>query len=119
VVSKYAAYYYPWLQIADPQTGITMLIPPGGHIAGIYARIDTERGVHKAPANEVIRGALGLAMTVTKGEQDGLNPIGVNCIRSFPGRGIRVWGARTLSSDGSWRYINVRRLFLMSKARAM
>jgi hypothetical protein len=80
-------------------------------MAGIYARSDNERGVHKAPANEVIRGAMALEMQITKGEQDILNPIGVNCIRAFPGRGIRVWGARTLSSDASWRYINVRRLF--------
>jgi hypothetical protein len=80
-------------------------------MAGIWARSDTERGVHKAPANEVVRGAIGLALDVTKSEQDSLNPNGVNCIRAFPGRGIRVWGARTLSSDPSWRYINVRRLF--------
>jgi hypothetical protein len=80
-------------------------------MAGIYARSDTERGVHKAPANEVVRGAMGVEVQITKGEQDVLNPIGVNCIRAFPGRGIRVWGARTLSSDASWRYINVRRLF--------
>ena len=80
-------------------------------MAGIWARNDNERGVHKAPANEVVRGALDLEMQITKGEQDLLNPNGINCIRAFPGRGIRVWGARTLSSDPSWRYINVRRLF--------
>ena len=80
-------------------------------MAGIYARSDTERGVHKAPANEVVRGAIGVEKQITKSEQDILNPIGINCIRSFPGRGIRVWGARTLSSDPAWRYINVRRLF--------
>ena len=80
-------------------------------MAGIWARIDSERGVHKAPANEVVRGAIGLETQVSRNEQDMLNPIGVNCIRAFPGRGIRVWGARTLSSDPSWRYINVRRLF--------
>jgi hypothetical protein len=78
---------------------------------GIYNRVDAERGVHKAPANEVVLGATNVAADLTRGEQDTLNPIGVNCIRAFPGRGIRVWGARTLSSDGSWRYINVRRLF--------
>lgn len=113
--STRAALYYPWIEVADQsgQNGRTRLIPPCGHIAGIYARTDTERGVHKAPANEVVRGALGLEVQVTKGEQDGLNPIGVNCLRAFPGRGIRVWGARTLSSDPSWRYINVRRLFSM------
>jgi len=93
--------------------GKTKLVPPSGHMAGLYARVDGERGVHKAPANEIVRGAIGLGMAITKGEQDGLNPIGVNCIRSFPGRGIRAWGARTLSSDPSWRYINVRRLFNM------
>ena len=112
--SKYAALYYPWVQVADPTpgaSGATMAIPPSGHMAGIWARNDTERGVHKAPANEVVRGAIGLALDVTKSEQDSLNPVGVNCIRAFPGRGIRVWGARTLSSDPSWRYINVRRLF--------
>jgi phage tail sheath protein FI len=79
----------------------------------VWARSDTTRGVHQAPANEVVRGATGLAYNVTKGEQDTLNPFGINCIRAFPGMGIRVWGARTLSSDPSWRYINVRRLFNM------
>ena len=88
-----------------------MAVPPSGHMAGIWARNDDERGVHKAPANEVVRGALEAATPITKGEQDMLNPIGVNCIRSFPGRGIRVWGARTLTSDPAWRYLNVRRLF--------
>ena len=112
--STRAALYYPWIEIVDMTAGgKTKLVPPSGHMAGVYARVDGERGVHKAPANEIVRGALGLGMAVTKGEQDGLNPIGVNCIRSFPGRGIRVWGARTLSSDPSWRYINVRRLFNM------
>jgi len=86
-------------------------VPPSGHVVGIYNRTDAERGVHKAPANEVVLGAINLKNNLTKGEQDTLNPQGVNCIRSFPGRGIRVWGARTLSNDGSWRYINVRRLF--------
>ncbi|MCU0463754.1 MAG: phage tail sheath subtilisin-like domain-containing protein [Anaerolineae bacterium] len=110
-----AALYYPWVEIADTASGggRTRLVPPSGHMAGIYARVDNTRGVHKAPGNEIVRTALGLQVQVTKGEQDLLNPIGVNCIRSFPGRGIRVWGARTLSSDASWRYINVRRLFNM------
>jgi len=113
--SSRAALYYPWIEVADLTggNGRTRTIPPSGHVAGIYARTDATRGVHKAPANEVIRGVIGLEVQVTKGEQDLLNPIGVNCIRSFPGRGIRVWGARTLSSDASWRYINVRRLFSM------
>lgn len=108
--SKYAALYYPWIKVAGPD-GRPLAIPPSGHIAGIWARSDNERGVHKAPANEVIRGVLEAATAITKGEQDTLNPIGVNCLRSFTGRGLRVWGARTLSSDPAWRYINVRRLF--------
>ncbi|HUS16858.1 MAG TPA: phage tail sheath subtilisin-like domain-containing protein [Chloroflexia bacterium] len=109
--SSYAALYYPWIEVNDPTTNRPMLVPPAGHMAGVWARSDNTRGVHKAPANEVVRGATGLAYNVTKGEQDTLNPIGVNCIRAFPGMGIRVWGARTLSSNPSWRYINVRRLF--------
>ncbi|OJV89606.1 MAG: hypothetical protein BGO39_37250 [Chloroflexi bacterium 54-19] len=110
--SQYAALYYPWIEIDNPaQKGKTMFSPPSGHMAGIWARSDAERGVHKAPANEIVRGAVGLERNITMGEQDGLNPNGINCIRAFPGRGIRVWGARTLSSDPSWRYINVRRLF--------
>lgn len=109
--SKYAALYYPWIKIFDPATGKDMLAPPSGHIAGIWARNDDTRGVHKAPANEVVRGATAVETQLTKPEHDLLNPIGVNCIRAFPGRGIRVWGARTLSSDPAWRYLNVRRLF--------
>jgi Bacteriophage tail sheath protein len=109
--SKYAALYYPWIKTFDPATAQTRMIPPSGHMAGIWARNDAERGVHKAPANEVIRGAVDLELQITRGEQDLLNPIGVNCIRAFPGRGIRVWGARTLSSDPAWRYLNVRRYF--------
>jgi len=112
--SKYAALYYPWVEVADPTPEAprpTTLIPPSGHIAGVWARNDDTRGVFKAPANETIAGAVGLEMTVTDSEQGVLNPNGVNCIRAFPGRGIRIWGARTLSSDPSWRYINVRRLF--------
>ncbi|WP_329395424.1 phage tail sheath family protein [Streptomyces melanogenes] len=109
--SKYAALYYPWIKSFDPASGQSRLIPPSGHIAGIWARNDSERGVHKAPANEVVRGAVDLELQITRGEQDLLNPIGVNCIRAFPGRGIRVWGARTLSSDPAWRYLNIRRYF--------
>ncbi|MGH2608705.1 MAG: phage tail sheath family protein, partial [Tepidiformaceae bacterium] len=112
--SKYAALYYPWVQVANQNpnaSSTTMLMPPSGHLAGIWARSDGERGVHKAPANEVARGVLGLALNVTHAEQGVLNPVGINCLRAFPGRGIRVWGARTLSSDPSWRYLNVRRLF--------
>ena len=111
--SSYAALYYPWIKVSDPASGQNILIPPSGHMAGIWSRTDNTRGVHKAPANEVIGGALDVELQITRGEQDGLNPVGVNCIRSFPGRGIRVWGARTLSSDPSWTYLNVRRLFNM------
>ena len=109
--SKYAALYWPWVKVFDPSTGQNVLAPPSGHMAGIWARSDAARGVHKAPANEVVRGAIALETNITKSEHDLLNPIGVNCIRTFPGRGVRVWGARTLSSDPAWRYINVRRLF--------
>ena len=110
--SKYGAVYYPWIKVANPLgNGEGVFVPPSGHMAGIYARSDTERGVHKAPANEIVQGVIGLETQITKSEQDSLNPVGINCIRAFPGRGIRVWGARTLSSDASWRYINVRRLF--------
>jgi hypothetical protein len=110
--SKYGAYYFPWVEVYDPIRG-NIFMPPSGYMAGIYARSDGERGVHKAPANELVRGALGLKYNITRGEQDILNPKGINCIREFPNRGIRVWGARTISSDPSWRYINVRRLFNM------
>ncbi|MCE1254729.1 MAG: phage tail sheath subtilisin-like domain-containing protein [Anaerolineae bacterium] len=109
--SSYAAMYYPWVKVMDPATDTIVNVPPSGFMAGVWARNDNTRGVHKAPANEVVLGAVGLAYQTTKGEQDTLNPVGVNCIRAFPGRGIRVWGARTLSSDPAWRYINVRRLF--------
>ncbi len=109
--SKYGAYYFPWIQVYDPDKG-NIFVPPSGHIAGVYSRTDSERGVHKAPANEIVRGALGLKYNVSKGEQDLLNPKGINAIRLMNG-GIRIWGARTLSSDPSWRYINVRRLFIM------
>jgi phage tail sheath protein FI len=109
--SSYATLYYPWIQVDDPILNQPIYIPPCGHSAGVWARSDNTRGVHKAPANEVVLGATGLAYNMTKGEQDTLNPNGVNCIRAFPGRGIRIWGARTLSSNPSWRYLNVRRLF--------
>jgi uncharacterized protein len=116
--SAFAALYFPWIEIDDPnpQPGANgsapkLKVPPCGHMAGIWARNDTERGVHKAPANEVIRGALGATIAITKGEQDLLNPKGINCLRSFAGRGLRVWGARTLASDPAWRYVSVRRLF--------
>lgn len=109
--SSYAVMYYPWIKVSDPATNKNISVPPCGHVAGIWARSDNTVGVHKAPANETVSLAVGLDYQTTKGEQDTLNPIGVNCIRAFPGRGIRVWGARTLSSDPAWRYLNVRRLY--------
>jgi phage tail sheath protein FI len=109
--SKYAALYYPWVKVFDPATGGNEFVPPSGHMAGVWARNDSARGVHKAPANEVVRGAVVVETHLTRAEQELLNPEGINCIRAFPGRGIRVWGARTLSSDPAWRYLNVRRLF--------
>ena len=109
--SKFAALYYPWIEVMDPLTNKPMMVPPSGHVAGLWCRTDATRGVHKAPANEVVMGANGLGFQITQAEQGGLNKVGINCIRAFPGRGIRVWGARTMSSDPEWRYINVRRLF--------
>ena len=109
--SKFAALYYPWIEVMNPLTNQPMLVPPSGHVAGVWCRTDATRGVHKAPANEVAMGVNGLGFQITQAEQGGLNKVGINCIRSFPGRGIRIWGARTLSSDPEWRYINVRRLF--------
>jgi phage tail sheath protein FI len=109
--SKYAALYWPWIKVMDPGSGKPIMMPPSASVAGVWARNDDTRGVHKAPANEIIRGALSLELNITKGEHDTLNPVGVNCIRAFPGQGIRIWGARTLSSDPEWRYLNVRRLF--------
>jgi hypothetical protein len=109
--SKYAVLYWPWVKVFDPGSGENIFVPPSGHMAGIWGRNDDTRGVHKAPANEVVRGAIDLELRITKTEHDLLNPEGINVIRAFPGRGIRVWGARTLSSDPAWRYVNVRRLF--------
>jgi len=114
--SAYATLYYPWVKVDNPigsNGNSEMLIPPSGHIAGVWARTDQTRGVWKAPANDTIRGVLDLAYGVTQNEQSLLNPIGINCIRPFGTRGIRIWGARTLASDSDWRYINVRRLFNM------
>lgn len=116
--TSYAAIYYPWLYIYDPVSKDYINVPPSGHVTGIYARSDVERGVHKAPANEKINGAVnterlnGSYRIINKGTQEILNPLGVNCTRIFPGRGIRVWGARTMSGNSLWKYINVRRLFL-------
>jgi len=116
----FGALYYPWvvtavetLDTAGNVVTETMPVPPGGAVAGIYARCDTEKGVHKAPANEPVRGVTAPERTISAAEEQGLNPRGINCIRLFPGRGIRVWGARTLAPEGSeWKYVNVRRLFL-------
>lgn len=110
--SHYAALYHPWLEVFDSLDKKNICIPPSGSVLGIYARSDNTRGVHKAPANEVVRACVGLDCQYNKGEQDILNPKGVNLIRVFPGQGIRVWGARTCTSNPSWKYINVRRLFI-------
>lgn len=110
--TTFAAFYFPWIKVFNPLINQDSLIPPTGHIAGIYAKTDIERGVFKAPANEVVVGANSLEFQITKGDQDLLNPRGVNCIRVFPSRGIRVWGARTSSTNTLWKYINVRRFFL-------
>jgi len=110
--TSYAAFYYPWLQVHDAATGARRLVPPGGHVLGVYARTDVEQGVFKAPANEALSGVEGLEFEVAADQQEPLNAAGVNTIRAFPGRGVRVWGARTLSSDGQWKYVSVRRLFI-------
>ena len=110
--TQFASFYYPWIIISDPRTGARKLVPPGGHSLGVYARTDTERGVFKAPANETVRGVLDLEYDINDQMQDDLNPKGVNVIRRFPGRGVRIWGARTLSSNGLWKYNSVRRLFI-------
>ncbi|HWV14439.1 MAG TPA: phage tail sheath subtilisin-like domain-containing protein [Cellvibrio sp.] len=107
------ALYYPWVIASDP-SGLreTISVPPAGFIAGVYANTDVQRGVHKAPANEPVIGALRFAQDINRFQQELLNPEGINCLRSFPGRGHRVWGGRTLSSDPEWKYVNVRRYFL-------
>jgi uncharacterized protein len=110
--STYAAMYNPWLQVFDPLEKRNIFIPPSGPVMGIYSRSDVNRGVHKAPANEVVRACTGLDCQYNKGEQDILNPKGINLIRYFTGEGIRIWGARTCSSNTLWKYVNVRRLFI-------
>jgi phage tail sheath protein FI len=110
--SMYAAVYYPWIAIADPQSGARKIVPPGGHVLGVYGRSDAERGVFKAPANEIVRGVVELTVEINDNTQDTINPRGLNAIRQFPERGIRVWGARTLSSNALWKYVSVRRLFI-------
>jgi phage tail sheath protein FI len=115
--SKSVALYFPWVEVAapalpgKPRARQVMLLPPSGFVCGIYARCDVERGVFKDPGNEAVRSATGLEREITAAEQEMLNPLGVNCLRSFPGKGIRVWGARTVSSEPEWKYGNVRRYF--------
>ncbi|HVS10865.1 MAG TPA: phage tail sheath subtilisin-like domain-containing protein [Planctomycetota bacterium] len=113
--SSFGALYYPWLRLADPAKGgdpAGIVVPPSGHVAGVYARVDRERGVHRTPADEVVVGAIDLEVALSDRDQDVLNPAGVNVIRDLraSGRGLRVWGARTVSSGVEWRYVSVRRL---------
>ena len=117
--TKYGALYHPWIEILDPLQRPAqgapqqrILLPPSGFVTGIYARSDITRGVFKAPANEVVQGLTRFELNINKARQDVLNPEGINALRFFPGRGNRVWGARTMSSDGEWKYVNVRRLFI-------
>lgn len=119
----YATLYYPWIKMGVEKKcadgNIVMeevFVPPSGAVAGVYARTDMERGVHKAPANEPLYSATALQHNVNSAEQETLNPLGINCIRYFSGRGILVWGARTLSSDPEWKYVNVRRLLIYLEA---
>lgn len=106
----FATAYWPWLQVHDAVTGGVRLVPPTGHVAGVWARSDALHGVHKAPANEVVRGAVDLQSDITRSERELMDALGINSIRRLPGQGISVWGARTLSSDPQWRYLHVRRL---------
>ncbi|MFT3767539.1 MAG: phage tail sheath subtilisin-like domain-containing protein [Minicystis sp.] len=111
--SSYAALYFPWIQVFDPATKAQKYVPPSGHMAGIYGRVDVSRGVHKAPANEVVFGASGLKYDISKNQQVGLNPQGVNCIRNLDGN-IRVWGARTVGGEDNleFTHLSSRRLFI-------
>jgi phage tail sheath protein FI len=114
--SKYAAFYYPWLRVVDPLRGpggLTRDVPPSGHVAGQYAHTDFTIGVHKAPANDALKWVQDVTAQVNDGFHGVLNPLGINAIRSLPGRGIRVFGARTTSSDPDWKFVNVRRLLMM------
>jgi phage tail sheath protein FI len=117
--SKSVAFYFPWINVPnpsgkpnDPSLAQSLTLPPSGFICGIYARCDIERGVFKAPANEVVRSAVGFERQLTSAEQEALNSAGVNCLRFFPGRGYCVWGARTTSADPEWKYVNVRRYLI-------
>jgi len=113
--SQEAALYWPWISVFDESTKKLTYVPPSGHVIGAMARVDSDRGVHKAPANEVLRGALGLKYSLTRNEQALLNPRGINVIRDLDDMGIRIYGARTLSEDKEWKYLNVRRLFQVVK----
>ncbi len=111
--TKFGALYYPWIKEKTADfDGRDLFIPPSGHVAGIYSRTESTGGVGQSPANEVLQGIIDLELCLSNAEQDVLNPRGVNCLRMFPGRGLRVWGARTLSTDPIWRYVNVRRVYL-------
>jgi len=109
--SKYAALYYPWVTVLDPITRKELNLPPSGFVAGIYARNDIQHAVWKAPANEVVNLAISFEQLLSKAQQEVLNPEGINCFRFFEGRGFRLWGARTISSDPEWKYVNLRRYF--------
>jgi Bacteriophage tail sheath protein len=111
--SAFSTLYWPWVRVTDPVSKGVIEVPPCGHVAGVWAGTDNRRGVQKAPANEVVTGVVGLATQISNPDQESLNTAGINVIRQFPGRGIRIWGARTLATktDPDWRYINVRRLF--------
>src|SRR5207248_288250 len=109
--SKYAALYYPWVRVLDPVTRRELDLPPSGFVSGIFARNDINRAVFKAPANEVVNLAIDFEQRLNKSQQEVLNPEGINCFRFFEGRGFRLWGARTISSDPEWKYVNLRRYF--------
>jgi phage tail sheath protein FI len=111
IASKWGALYFPWVKVLDPITRRVIPMPPSGFVAGIYARNDINRAVYKAPANEVVTLALGFEMMLSKSQQEVLNPEGINCFRFFEGRGMLVWGARTISPDPEWKYVNLRRYF--------
>jgi phage tail sheath protein FI len=110
--SGFAALYYPWLEVNDARSGRSVELAPSGHIAGIYARVDQMRGVHAVPAGEMIRGITATARSLTAADNEELSAEGINALRLFPNRSIRVWGARTLTTDDEWKYVNVRRLFI-------
>ncbi len=108
----HGALYHPWVRVSGGPAQTGGYVPPCGHVAGIYARVDARVGAHKAPANEIVEGVLDLSVHLSDEDQGPLNELGINCLRAFPRRGIRVWGARTLSRVESWRFVNVRRVIL-------